>query len=716
MATANEDADDPTSRALAELHVEKVLRDIMLLDDHTLDYFLTTKAEARAMQEKEFAKPGTVSFNEWVDHVVSKPIHILTPREMAVHLIKRHKVKANDIKYGVVPLAREVFLQAVPQVLRQLSSVDNRAVANDGVFSTQLYHDRMAAAFKHQTLKEQKAKRSKKDQVEPQNFHCVNLPKFEEDAQTTAEVNRRAATATKAVGRIAELKSEVQPKTRRPVHGVTQRHWIYVGFAEGIGQFLDAFSSVFRFSLVLVYETNEKSIQVLKRRHPNAKLMGCIKRECLTQCAQIENEIKKAKGIFGPVNMCIAKSTPCQCNLLANMVQYFGRGNGFIGSTSNLVVWVVAIFQRTICLLTEEDFYCVSWEMAHMKPEPREFRSHFTGTWAYCFSSLQGNPSVGHANRKRDLGTNICIDGQAIESEKVALPDLLPDGWVLSPHFNAKEGVDSFLKTFEGSLASVHGWRTSQWAISSKPDAWQRIQEAIAVHSFTVDALNVEFSQSFENDLLRDFRNMYEVTPEWHKLLVPLSGLIEFRERCVGLEGGVTRGVDAVTTFKGGEQTLAWMSHPDPESAKFRFDCLGESIDLHLLKGFCRAIKTAMFNGTQRALVPCAGEAMLVFDKSVGISPASAFKETWMDRSKREAWLASIHWPKLHLEPPFTSCPLCQKCFRTISMECSFPYRGGCSVSCSTCGSVTQFTFRHVCVAYDKIRTVILSQQCTLPC
>lgn len=267
--------------------------------------------------------------------------------------------------------------------------------------------------------------------------------------------------------------------------------------------------------------------------------MGCIKRECTTDFHELKNQISWAKSTCGPIQLCIALSTPRQGNLLANSVNVFGAGNGFLGTSSSLIIWAMSIVHKALSMLHPlEDKYVLSWEMTMLKPEPRQFLSDFCGTSAYEISSNAGSPCVGLSNRSRTFGSNVNIDGLELRSSRPSLDLILPDHWRPSPHYRGDGTIDSLLKMFEGSLTSIHSWRSSQWTISSEPGAWEKVKDMLMTLNFDVDQLNLSEHNSFDNELLESFCNTYEMNAQWHKWFVPMTGLIEVRERILGLEGG----------------------------------------------------------------------------------------------------------------------------------------------------------------------------------
>lgn len=119
------------------------------------------------------------------------------------------------------------------------------------------------------------------------------------------------------------------------------------------------------------------------------------------------------------------------------------------------------------------------------------------------------------------------------------------------------------------------------------------------------------------------------------------------------MKEGITRQAEKVEGTRDIKVVKVWSAPYILENTISRYNMLGEAIDSHVLKGFCRCIKKTFQNGTTKSLVPGAAEAMVTFDKLFTASPLTAFKDIWKDRSKQQEWLPTVNWPKIFDEPPW---------------------------------------------------------------
>lgn len=254
-------------RSLHNVRINDDIRQVLMGPDWALDVYPDSNSEENIrLQKQSFKYICDTGFDDWMNYVIGRRDEILTPRELAGRLIFEFSVDHGIIKDALAIGAVEVFCHAGPPLLKFRHSVDNDVnrwglLDNECRWASKVFEERMDSS--HRLLEErdraQKTKKRKR-RSNSVNFHGANLQTFEETAEQCTHVNRRILSLQLINAKIENLKSVVTPKaTTKRVHGVAGHHWIYIGLAEGIGQFLDAWCQCFQFSLILVYGINQDS-------------------------------------------------------------------------------------------------------------------------------------------------------------------------------------------------------------------------------------------------------------------------------------------------------------------------------------------------------------------------------------------------------------------------------------------------------------------------
>ena len=463
--------------------------------------------------------------------------------------------------------------------------------------------------------------------------------------------------------------------------------------AEGIGQMTEAVHSLVPQDSLGGWETDMDKDKVLKKRFAGRfQNLGCLiqgKEHGFT----VVTAVVRAWRSSGNLLLTLSTSTPCGDHLNREPNKPQGRGGGFTGERSSLMMVTWAIFHFIITsLLRPQDDYIIIGEMTRLQPGPRSFMANLWGCYLYDVSSLmktENSETLGHLDRHRILICNICLDNSTMVGRRLPTLDIIPAGWKPSPLWDGY--FDSPLQTCCGSAGSIHQFRVGQWLIKDQPGSWRTIVDwwsRQGIYILMMKGWSV--TQAYDNPLLIKVRWLWEVHDDI-KMLVRLP-TVDLRDRLMGLTAGFT-------------------SLDGEISPQSRFCMQGEAIDLHLLLPFIRLVAQGYQDRHVMRAITGIGPATLTLHKLMldSNSPTSIrwFKEPL-------EILAQYGWPVCQLSPGTHLCAYCDEELGGLSAEITFPREGNWQTCCKKCGTTTNLVLQWMATTPTTLKLVAMTSKLQL--